>query len=137
MKAGADLVLKTVNDIKNESYTITEQDHSLATKKAPKIFKEDCLIDWNKSTNNIDLFIRGLSPYPAAYTFLVDQQLKIYVCEASVEEHDYNPGAYFSDNKSYLKFATKDGFILIKELQLQGKKRMEVKSFLNGFKLDI
>lgn len=135
MSVGADLVLKTVNDIANETYTITEQDHNLATKKAPKIFKEDCKIDWNKSNKNIDLFIRGLSPYPAAYTFLKEQQLKIYAVETAIETHSLKPGEYLSDNKSYLKFASKDGFIFVKELQLQGKKRMDVKSFLNGYQL--
>jgi len=120
MEAGGALVLKTVNDIAADTYTITEQDHTQATKKAPKIFKEDCEIDWNNSTKNVDLFIRGLSPYPAAYTFLNDKQLKIYEVEKELEDHKHQTGSYFSDNKSYLKFATNDGFISVKQLQLNG-----------------
>jgi len=135
MEVGGELVLKTVNDITNDTCTITEQDHSKATIKAPKIFKEDCKIDWNNSTEKIDAFIRGLSPYPAAYTFLNDLQLKIYEVEKEIENHKLTPGEYSSDNKSYLKFTTNDGFISVKELQLQGKKRMDVKAFLNGNKL--
>jgi len=136
MVAGANLILKTVNDIAAETYTITEQDDTKATRKAPKIFKEDCKIDWNNTTENIDLFIRGLSPYPAAYTFLNDLQLKIYASETEIEDHNLKVGEYLTDNRSYLKFATKNGFIIVKELQLQGKKRMDIKAFLNGFKLD-
>lgn len=136
MVVGANLILKTVNDIAAETYTITEQDHTKATQKAPKIFKEDCKIDWNNTTENIDLFIRGLSPYPAAYTFLNDLQLKIYASETEIEDHNLKAGEYLTDNKAYLKFATVNGFILVKELQLQDKKRMDIKAFLNGFKLD-
>ena len=136
MVVGANLILKTVNDIAAETYTITEQDHTKATQKAPKIFKEDCKIDWNNTTENIDLFIRGLSPYPAAYTFLNDLQLKIYASETEIEDHNLKAGEYLTDNRSYLKFATKNGFIIVKELQLQDKKRMDIKAFLNGFKLD-
>lgn len=136
MEAGATLVLKTVKDIAAGNHKIIEQDHTKATKKAPKIFKEDCEIDWNNSTKNVDLFIRGLSPYPAAYTFLNDKQLKIYEVEKELEDHKHTAGSYFSDNKSYLKFATNDGFIVVKQLQLQGKKRMELKAFLNGYQLE-
>jgi len=136
MVVGANLILKTVNDIAAETYTITEQDDTKATQKAPKIFKEDCKIDWNNTTENIDLFIRGLSPYPAAYTILNDLQLKIYASETEIEDHNLKVGEYLTDNRSYLKFATKNGFIIVKELQLQGKKRMDIKAFLNGFKLD-
>ena len=137
MVVGANLILKTVNDIAAETYTITEQDDTKATRKAPKIFKEDCKIDWNNTTENIDLFIRGLSPYPAAYTILNDLQLKIYASETEIEDHNLKVGEYLTDNRSYLKFATKNGFIIVKELQLQGKKRMDIKAFLNGFKLDV
>jgi len=136
MVVGANLILKTVNDIAAETYTITEQDDTKATQKAPKIFKEDCKIDWNNTTQNTDLFIRGLSPYPAAYTFLNDLQLKIYASETEIEDHNLKVGEYLTNNRSYLKFATKNGFIIVKELQLQDKKRMDIKAFLNGFKLD-
>jgi len=137
MDLGADVILKTVNDIASKNITITEQDHSKATQKAPKIFKEDCKIDWNNSTKKIDQFIRGLSPYPAAYTFLNKLQLKIYEVETEIKTHDLEPGKYLSDNKSYLKFATNNGFIVVKQLQLQGKKQMDIKAFLNGYQLKV
>jgi len=137
MELGANLIFKTVNDIANENITITEQDHSQATQKAPKIFKDDCKIDWNNSTQKIDQFIRGLSPYPAAFTFLNELQLKIYEAETEIENHGLESGKYLSDNKSYLKFATKNGFIVVKQLQLQGKKQMDIKAFLNGYQLEV
>jgi len=133
MQTGATLVLETVNAIEQNNYTITEQDHTKATKKAPKIFKEDCTINWNQNTKTVDHFIRGLSPYPAAFTKINEQQLKIYSAVTEYATHQLSPGELVSDNKTYLKFATKDGFIIPNMVQLQGKRKMEIRDFLNGF----
>ena len=136
MQTGAALVLETVNAVEQNNYTITEQDHSKATKKAPKIFKDDCGINWNQNTKTLDHFIRGLSPYPAAFTKVNDQQLKIYSTVTEYATHQLPPGELVSDNKTYLKFATKDGFIIPNLIQLQGKRKMKVQDFLNGFNLE-
>jgi len=133
MHLGADLVVETAIAIEENNFDITEQDHTKATKKAPKIFKEDCVINWNQNTKTLDHFIRGMSPYPAAFTLIKDQQLKIYSAESEYATHQLAPGEIVSDNKTYIKFATKDGFIIPNLLQLQGKRKMEVRDFLNGF----
>lgn len=133
MQTGATLVLETIEAIEQNKYSITEQDHSKATKKAPKIFREDCVINWNQNTKTVDHFIRGLSPYPAAFTSIKNQQLKIYAATTEYATHQLKPGEIISDNKTYLKFATKDGFIIPNLVQLQGKRKMEIRDFLNGF----
>jgi len=133
MDLGADLVLKTAEAIENDNFELKPQDHTLATKPAPKIFKEDCVINWNQNVEALDNFIRGLTPYPVAHTVLNEKQLRIYHIETEFSTHQLQPGEVVSDNKNYLKFAAKDGFIVVKDLQLQGKKRMDVKAFLNGY----
>lgn len=133
MQTGATLVLETIEAIEQNKYSITEQDHSKATKKAPKIFREDCVINWNQNTKTVDHFIRGLSTYPAAFTSIKNQQLKIYAATTEYATHQLKPGEIISDNKTYLKFATKDGFIIPNLVQLQGKRKMEIRDFLNGF----
>lgn len=136
MHLGAGLVIETAKSIEENNYTITEQDHTKATKKAPKIFKEDCTINWNQNTNTLDHFIRGMSPYPTAFTLIKDQQLKIYTAVSEYATHQLAPGEIVSDNKTYIKFATKDGFVVPNLVQLQGKRKMEVRDFLNGFDVE-
>ncbi len=102
-------------------------------KHAPKIFKEDCVIDWNKSSKTILNLIRGLSPTPCAFTYLDDKMLKIYSAHTENETIDGN--LIETDNKKYLKFKCADDYIYIDELQLEGKKKMDIKAFLNGYKI--
>lgn len=137
MHAGAELLIKTVNAIQNNEIKPIPQD-SIKTgelKHAPKIFKEDCLINWNKNTVEIYNLIRGLSPYPTAFTYLDDKVLKIFKAEKEIVQHNIEPGKYISDGKSHLKFACQDGFIVLKEIQIEGKKRMLVSDFLRGYHL--
>lgn len=135
MLQGAELVLKSVQAIESGNYQPIPQDESLVS-SAPKIFSETCEINFNQSTQKVHDFIRGLSPYPTAWTMLNDLKLKIYKAEQNIEIHDFPIGKFISDNKNHLKIATKDGFINLLELQLQGRKRMNVKAFLNGYKFD-
>jgi len=138
MMTGAELLIKTVNAIKTEDIKPIPQE-SLANaelKHAPKIFKENCLIDWNKNTADIYNLIRGLSPYPTAFTYIDNKVLKIYSTEKIIENHSIEPGKYISDGKNELKFATKDGFLKLLEVQIEGKKRMSVSDFLRGYRLD-
>jgi methionyl-tRNA formyltransferase len=111
------------------------KDAALPLKHAPKIFTETCKIDWDRPVAEVHNFIRGLSPFPGAFTHMNDKLLKIYRSEKESATPGIAPGAFETDGKSYLKFAGKDGFVLVKELQLEGKKKMAVEDFLRGHKL--
>jgi methionyl-tRNA formyltransferase len=132
MHVGAELVLKTIQLIEADEYELKQQDHSQAS-KAPKIFHETCEIDFDQPTQTVHNFIRGLSPYPAAWTALDGKKLKILRTGMEVKPHDQPPGTFLSDNKNWIKVAAQDGFVWLHELQLQGRKRMMVKDFLNGY----
>lgn len=139
MYIGAEAVCKTVDIIASGNVNAIEQD-SIRTEglhPAPKITKEFCQINWDSKAVDIHNLIRGLSPYPAAWCYLKDEiTAKIFTSAYSVEKHNLEAGTFVSDNKSFLKVATQDGFVSILELQMQGKKRMAIKDFLNGFKFN-
>jgi len=138
MNKGAGLLVKTVKGVESGRYNEHPQSQLLAgteLKHAPKIFKEDCVIDWNQPAKTIYDKIRGLSPVPTAYTLLNGKVLKIFRAEYEVEDHEIVPGHFITDHKSYLKFAANDGFVSVTEVQLEGKKQMDIKSFLRGVKL--
>jgi methionyl-tRNA formyltransferase len=130
---GAAVLLQTVKGLAEESITEKPQDN-FNIKHAPKIFTETCAIDWNKSAVGINNLIRGLSPYPAAFTHLDGKKLKIFA--ASIEKTTPNStiGTYETDGKHFLKFVCNDGYINITDLQLEGKKRMKVEDFLRGYR---
>ncbi len=132
MLLGAEVVLKTVKAIETGNYTLKKQDDSQAT-KAPKIFRETCEIDFDQPSRKVHDFIRGLSPYPGAWTLLDERQFKIL--RASFEETPPSspPGAFSSDNKNWIRISTADGYISVIELQMAGKRRMSAEEFLNGF----
>jgi len=133
MERGAKLVLKTVEAIAQEDYPQEPQNENQALKHAPKIFKETCEIDWTKSAHEVHNFIRGLSPYPAAWTVLNGKKFKVFRSQKTdTENRGGNPGDILTDNKTYLHIQTGNGPIAISELQMEGKKRMDVKSFLLG-----
>jgi methionyl-tRNA formyltransferase len=135
MNVGAGLLVKTVTAIASGDYQEQPQPQSGELKHAPKIFKEDCLIDWNQPALKIYNLIRGMSPYPTAFTKLNDKVLKIFKAEFEDKEPGISAGAFLSDGKTYLKFAAKDGFIKLTDLQYEGKKRMGVEEFLRGMRL--
>lgn len=109
--------------------------HVVFPHKAPKIFKEDCEIIWNNPVETIYNRIRGLSPYPTAYTFLQGKTFKIFKAEKELTEPAIEAGELLTDNKTYLKFACKDGFIRVTDVQMEGKKRMPIDEFLRGVRL--
>ena len=135
MVIGANLLVKTVTAISNGDFTEQPQPQSDELKHAPKIFKEDCKIDWNNSSAMIHNLIRGLSPYPTAFTLLNDKTLKIFKAEPEEKEPGIAAGGFLTDGKTYLKFATKDGFIKLLDIQFEGKKRMLIEDFLRGMRL--
>ena len=145
MMLGGKLVTETVDNILCGNIHPIEQDEMEdcgELKPAPKIFRETCRIDWNKSTSELHNFIRGLSPYPAAWTELTKGdkkiELKIYEAEkvtlANIDSDNSRIGQTESDGTSYLHVLTKDGYIDIKKLQLAGKRKMQIEEFLRGFK---
>jgi len=142
MLTGADLVVKTVTAIENNDYQerpqdeiLDEEGNPLETKHAPKIFKETCLIDWSKPVNDVYNHIRGLSPYPAAFTHLDGKTLKVYSARYEHVKPEVEAGQYLSDGKSFLKFACPDGYISLETIQLEGKKRIGIAEFLRGYRL--
>ena len=141
MVLGGDLVIKTVNAILEGNVKTTPQEELAQIaelRPAPKIFKETCRIDWTQGVKKIYDFVRGLSPYPAAWTELYQEQqepvmLKIFETEKQFCSHTALPGSIDTDKKNYLRIASTDGYINILSLQLAGKKRMKVTDFLRGF----
>ena len=112
----------------------TTHNSPLTIRHAPKLNTETCKIDWNKTTGDIFNLIRGLSPYPAAFTYFDDKILKIYFAEKEIAEHHYENGSVHTDGKTYLKFACTGGFIRCTDMQVQGKKRMSIQDFLRGYR---
>lgn len=133
MNIGADLVVKTCKQIEDGSVSTYPQPTDIELKDAPKIFREDCEIDWNQPTETIYNFIRGLSPYPASWTTLHNLNFKIYEATPEYTTHDLPAAKIISDKKTELKFATQDGFISCNLVQLQGKRRMKTEDFLRGY----
>ncbi len=136
MHRGAKLVLKTVFAIQSGTYPQIPQPIVDNPKLAPKIFKETCQINWQENSQTIYNFIRGLSPYPSAWTTMNGKILKIYeshVLSQNPELEEVTLGV-FSDHKKILCFKTEDGFLAIDSLQLEGKKRMTTEDFLRGYR---
>ncbi len=140
MLIGANMVLKTIDALAEGTVTPLPQNQHIIDPlrlHAPKIFREDCKINWNKPALVINNLIRGLSPYPAAWTIFQDSgteiSVKIFKAQTELVDHQYQPGEIVSDNKRYLKIACADGFLHILDLQLSGKKRMGITEFLRGF----
>ena len=132
MDIGKHTLLRTVDAIASGDYPQIPQDHIQDIKHAPKIFKETGSIDWNKDATSIYNLIRGLSPYPAAWTSLYNKILKVYKAEKAIMIHDMPIGVPDTDGKTYLRFYCADGYISITELQMEGKKKMGIAEFLRG-----
>ena len=142
MRLGGDLVLKTVDAILEGSVKTIPQEELAQVgelRPAPKIFKETCRIDWTIGVKRIYDFVRGLSPYPAAWTELYQEgtdpvMLKIFETEKLFCEHSLAPGTIVTDCKTYFKIASSKGYVNVLSLQLAGKKRMEINDFLRGYR---
>jgi methionyl-tRNA formyltransferase len=140
MNMGAELVVETMERITMGDVSTMPQDDGVAVNPAPKIFKEDCKINWQKSAIELHNFVRGLSPYPAAFTEVKNdkgQVLSLKVLETEVIDQTVSeqPGTLISDGKKQLYFATEEGYLSIKRLQLAGKKAMTTEELLRGTKL--
>lgn len=133
---GAQLLVRTIAGLAAGTLYGTPQDNPPNLRHAPKILTETCRIDWTKPTAEIYNLIRGLSPFPTAFTELDGKLLKIYRAEKEQPTNSPapTPGTMDTDQKSWLRFATADGYIRLTELQLEGKKKMNVEDFLRGYK---
>ena len=143
MTMGAGLVLETVDLLLEGKTDAVPQEEFYKDpselRPAPKIFKETCRIDWHQPVKKIYDFIRGLSPYPAAWTEIVSPEgvrtvLKVYQAEKHPAAHNHPVGTIMTDTKNYMDVAVEDGYLRLLSVQLAGKKRLPVTDFLNGFK---
>jgi methionyl-tRNA formyltransferase len=143
MKMGAELVTETVDLILSGAVHAVPQDElsgeASRLHPAPKIFKDTCRIDWDQPVKKIYDFIRGLSPYPAAWTELIlpdgsHREMKIFQSEKRPENHRLPVGTVLTDRKNHVDVAAREGFLRLLSVQLSGKKRVGIKDFLNGFK---
>lgn len=140
MEIGAKLVVKTVQGIAEDRVTPVPQPKESSShplRPAPKIFKEDTRINWDRPVDEVYNFIRGLSPYPGAFTSFQGKSVKLYKSQKRQADQNHPlpaPGAHETDGKTYLRFATADGWIDVSELQLEGKRKMDVKEFLRGLR---
>ncbi len=138
MNKGAQLVLKTVRAIETGDYPSIVQQSNVEIKHAPKIFKETCEINFNQSSEFVRNFVRGLSPYPGAWSNLNGKVFKILKCQvllSTVDSRQSIVGDVRSDDKTYLYVRASDGWISIEELQPEGKKKMNIQEFLRGNKI--
>lgn len=142
MEIGAKLVVETVDVLATGNYKAVSQSEIMdeaAIKHAPKIFKDDCKIDWTKDTESIRNLIRGLSPYPAAWTTLVQKDsgkeipTKIFFSEKVASSENADAGTIHTDGKTFVNVACGNGWLQITDLQIAGKKRIKVEDFLRGF----
>lgn len=136
---GAQLLVRTVKGLTAGS--LHEQPQSSVAggqssdlKHAPKIFTETCRIDWDKPVNEVYNLIRGLAPYPAAFTQLDGKTLKIFKARKEKTAPSVTPGKMQTDGKTFLRLACRDGYVYLEELQLEGKKKMSTEDFLRGYK---
>ncbi len=139
MGIGSLLVLKTVKAIEKGDVETQPQVDTNDIKTAYKLNRDNCKIDWNNSLDNIYNHIRGLSPYPAAWCTLINGEdqldVKIYKAEKEASDHNNDIGTIVS-SKNELKVSVSEGYIIVKEIKLQGKRNMDVKSFLNGYSFE-
>jgi len=133
---GAELLVKTMDALAIGSAVESPQpaDADLTIRHAPKLFTENCRIDFNTSVNQVHNLVRGLSPYPTAFTQLGDKIFRIYASKKETANLSAVPGSYESDGKNTLKFACTDGWLHAVEVQIEGKKRMPVRDFLRGWR---
>ncbi len=137
-ETGAQLLVKTVQQLAAgvlaEKPQTSNQQPATPLKHAPKIFTETCKIDFTKTADEVHNLVRGLSPFPGAFCSLNGKTLKIFRTEKEVSNPDIEPGQYKTDEKTFLKFACSNGYISVTELQLEGKKKMNIEDFLRGYR---
>jgi methionyl-tRNA formyltransferase len=131
---GANLLVKTLQQLMAGTIHEIPQVLSPDTKHAPKIFTKDCIIQWNQTAEQLHNLVRGLAQFPGAIAQLDGKILKVYKSQKEIAAHQYEVGKVFTDHKTFLKFSCSNGYLHILDLQLEGKKRMPITDFLRGYK---
>jgi methionyl-tRNA formyltransferase len=132
---GAGLLVETITQLAEGSLEeVPQASFGTETKHAPKIFTDTCRINWQHSVSAIHNLVRGLSPFPGAFTFFNEKMLKVYRSKKEMAKPMHTPGEWVTDGKTFLKYACADGYLHITELQLEGKKKMYVEDFLRGYR---
>ena len=134
MEVGAKTLVSTLNGLIENTIQATPQKEDAATKHAPKIYTKDCNIDWHQSVNAIHNLIRGLAPYPGALTKVDGKIVKLFSTSILNDTPKEPVGSFITDVKTFVKFACKDGYIQLNDIQWEGKKRMPIADFLRGYK---
>jgi methionyl-tRNA formyltransferase len=140
-EVGAKLLVETVRGLADGSVVEHPQQSflenvSFQLSHAPKIFTDTCKIDFTKSVEDVHNLIRGLSPYPGAFTQFQGKMLKIFRSSKEASNNNLTPGTFETDKKTYLKFACSNGYVQVKELQLEGKRKMATEEFLRGYRFE-
>jgi methionyl-tRNA formyltransferase len=137
---GAKLLVETIKGLadgtlkENPQVYPTSETNEAPLNNAPKLHTENCRINWSNAVENINNLIRGLSPYPAAFTIMNEKMLKIYKAKKEIIFPSQPEGDYETDGKTFLKFACTDGYLHVLEVQIEGKKKMAIEEFLRGFR---
>ena len=133
MHRGAALVVRSARAIAADDYTLFPQPEVDELKEAPKLQRETCRINWQQPAENVRNFVRGLSPYPAAWTTFDERQCKLFtVADTGITNASLTPGQYVTDNKTYLHIKALDTLVAVHDLQLEGKRRLPINEFLRG-----
>ena len=133
MMLGADTIIETLEKISNDSIEETPQIELDNFKGAPKLYAQNTAINWDTTGEQIEHFVRGLQPYPVAHAQLDGKKLQIYRASFSPQDHNHPSGIFFTDQKKYLAVSVPNGYIHLLEIKLQGKRKMMITDFLNGF----
>lgn len=133
MIKGAELVLKTVQAIEKGEVEPQKQAYEGDLRSAPKIFRDNCEVDWSRATEQVINFIRGMAPYPGAWTTVEGKTIKLFRVKKAERSQAGEPGKLSTDNKSYIYINTADGDVEVLELQMEGKKRMTTEELLRGY----
>ena len=140
MIVGANLLVKTLNGLVNGTIQSVPQSEASSIegaqniKHAPKIFTADCEINWDNDVQSIHNHVRGLAPFPGAITKIEGKIVKLYSTLALEEKHVELPGSFLTDGKTFAKIACKNGYLLLNDIQWEGKKRMPITDFLRGYR---
>lgn len=130
---GSELIAESAELIFNDKAAVKRQPFDKSLKKAPKITKEMCRIDWHKTALEINNLVRGLSPSPGAWTLLDQKIFKILRCKTEISARILNPGQIFTDHKTFVKIESRNGLINLRQVQLEGRKAMDIEEFLKGY----
>jgi methionyl-tRNA formyltransferase len=134
MEVGANVLVKTVNGLVQKNITATPQATLSIDKHAPKIFTKDCEIDWNQDVEHIHNMVRGLAPFPGAITKVDGKVVKLFSTQKEIKIPKEAPGTFIIEDKKIAKFACKNGYLLLNDIQWEGKKRMPIEDFLRGYR---